>query len=53
MFSVESNVAPEKLQLEFTEQKYDSILHIFSFNQEALISFYALVSSFSGLCKLA
>jgi hypothetical protein len=28
-------------------------LHIFSFNQEALISFYALVSSFSGLCKLA
>jgi hypothetical protein len=39
-FSVEISDAPEKLQLELTEVQYDSILHS-SFNQEALINFYA------------
>jgi hypothetical protein len=46
--------APEKLQIELIELQYDSILHS-SFNQEALITFYASlpVSQSSQFHKLA
>jgi hypothetical protein len=49
-FSIDVRDAPEKFQLELI----DSILYN-SFNQEALITFYASlpVSWFSELCKLA
>jgi hypothetical protein len=52
-FPIEVSDAQEKLQLELIEPQYDSIFHS-SFNQEALITFYASlpVSRFSELCKL-
>jgi hypothetical protein len=53
-FSIDVSDALEKLQLELTELQYDTIL-CSSFNQEALITFYASlpVSRFSELWKLA
>jgi hypothetical protein len=53
-FSIEVSNTPEKLQSELIELQYDSILYS-SFNQEALIMFYAslAVSQFSELRKSA